>query len=64
MSVKIKVSYQHPEELNEIVKYLAPMGITCKVAKKQQGQYKNAYIERNPAIHRTSYPAILDARKG
>lgn len=45
MSVKIKVSYQRPEELEKIVKYLAPIGITYKISKRQQGSYKKAYIE-------------------
>lgn len=32
MSVKIRVSYQHPEELQKVIKALLPMGVTYKIA--------------------------------
>lgn len=44
MSVKIKVSYESPKELQDILKRLAPMVQSHKVSKKQEGQYKKAYI--------------------
>lgn len=55
MSVKIKISYQDPEELQQVIKALLPLGINYRVAKKQEGQFKNAYarIRRVP----------LDAKK-
>ena len=48
MSVKIKVSYQHDYELQKVLRYLLPLGITYKVAKRQDGQFKNAYVEVKP----------------
>lgn len=43
-SVKIKISYQDPEELQKVVNCLQPLGITLKIVKRQEGQFKNAYI--------------------
>ena len=43
MSVKIKVSYTTDQELQEIVKLLAPMLGNVKV-KPQKGKFKRAYI--------------------
>lgn len=47
MSVKIKISYQDTEELQKVVNCLQPLGITLKIAKRQEGQFKNAYINFN-----------------
>lgn len=44
MSVKIRVSYESPEELQDILKRLAPMVQKCKASKGQKGRYKKAYI--------------------
>lgn len=44
MTVKIKVSYQHDHELQKVIKHLLPIGITYKVAKRQDGRFKNAYV--------------------
>ena len=43
MSVKIKISYNKDEELAGVVRLLSPALKTYKVAKKQEGPYKNAY---------------------
>lgn len=45
MSAKIKISYEKPEELKQIVGMLSPVMRSCKVAKGQQGRYKKAYVE-------------------
>lgn len=42
--IKIKISYQTPQELQAVIKLLHPVIKTCKVAKEQQGKYKRAYI--------------------
>lgn len=44
MSVKIKVSYESPKELQEVLERLAPMVQKYKASKGQEGQYKKAYI--------------------
>lgn len=42
--VKIKVSYERPEELQRVVRLLGPAMETCKRAREQEGKYKRAYI--------------------
>lgn len=43
MSVKIKISYNTDEELAGVIQLLSPALKTYKIAKKQDGPYKNAY---------------------
>lgn len=45
MSVKIKVSYTEDEELCNVLKRLSPDVRACKIAKKQTGKYKRAYVD-------------------
>ena len=40
--VKIRISYETPEELAEILKRLQPIG---RVKQQDKGRYKRAYIE-------------------
>ncbi len=47
MSVKIKVSYTEDEELCNVLKRLSPDVRACKIAKKQTGKYKRAYVDLN-----------------
>lgn len=49
MSVKIRVSYERPEELQRILDKLAPDAKTVKVGSMQKGQFKRAYIEIDEA---------------
>lgn len=44
MSVKIKVSYERPDELQEVLKRLSPVIQSHKLPKEQTGRYKRAYI--------------------
>lgn len=44
MGVKIKVSYERPEELQGILEKLAPDVKTWKVSGKQTGRFKKAYV--------------------
>ncbi len=44
MSIKIKVSYESPQELQEVLERLKPILLSCKVQKTQNGRYKRAYI--------------------
>lgn len=48
MSVRIKVSYEHEEELAKVIRLLTPKVKSCKVAKRQTGQYRRAYINLKP----------------
>lgn len=45
MSVKIKVSYTEDEELCNVLKRLSPDVRACKIAKKQAGKYKRAFVD-------------------
>lgn len=45
MSVRIKVSYTEDEELCNVLKRLSPDVRACKIAKKQAGRYKRAYVD-------------------
>lgn len=44
MSVKIRVSYTDDEELVGVIRLLSPLVKSWKVAKRQEGAHKNAYI--------------------
>jgi hypothetical protein len=44
MSVKIKVSYQRPDELRRLLSRLGTDVESCKVAKNQEGRFLKAYI--------------------
>lgn len=44
MSVKIKVSYTTDEELHKVIRLLSPEISSYKMANRQDGQYKRAYI--------------------
>lgn len=44
MSMRIKISYESPQELQEVLERLGSMVQKCKASKGQKGQYKKAYI--------------------
>ena len=44
MSVRIKVAYECEEELAKVIQLLTPEIKSCKVAKRQEGKYRRAYI--------------------
>lgn len=43
MSVKIRVSYDTPQELQKVLSALRPLKITWKVMRRKDGAHKNAY---------------------
>ena len=45
MSVKIKISYTTPQELQEVLELLKPKIKSCKTGKGKDGEYKKAYVE-------------------
>ena len=45
MSVKIKISYERPDELHIVIKQLQPMIKTCKISGKQEGRFQRAYAD-------------------
>lgn len=45
MSVKIRISYQDPEELEQIMNLLRPVVRSCKAPERQQGAFRKAYVE-------------------
>ena len=44
MAVKIKVSYEHEQELKKIIAMLDPIIKDIKPSKNSEGRYKKAYI--------------------
>lgn len=42
--MKIAVSYEEPWELKEVLERLGPIAKSYKIAKRQQGRFKKAYI--------------------
>lgn len=45
MSVKVKISYEKPQELQVVLKLLRPMIKSYKADKGKNGPYKRAYAE-------------------
>lgn len=45
LGVKLKISYEHEEDLARILTVLRPMIIRCKRSGNTQGRYKKAYVE-------------------
>lgn len=44
MSMRIKISYESPQELQEVLKRLGSMVQSYRVPKRQKKTYKRAYI--------------------
>ena len=42
--VKVRVSYDQPEQLQKILKLLGDAVLKCTMAKEQKGRYNRAYI--------------------
>lgn len=47
MAVKVRISYEKPQELQEVLKHLKPIVKSYKSDKGKEGQYKKAYVELN-----------------
>lgn len=47
MAVKVRVSYEEPQELQRVTELLKPIIKSCKADKGENGQYKRAYLEVN-----------------
>ena len=45
MTVKIRISYEHPEELQRIIKKLGKDVGRIKAPRQQDGRFRKAYIE-------------------
>lgn len=45
MSMKLKISYEHEEELARVLTILNPLIIRCKRSGNQEGRYKKVYVE-------------------
>lgn len=45
MSVKIKISYQTDQELQQVIRLLSPALKDYKVSRNKEGRYKKAYAE-------------------
>ncbi len=47
MAVKVRISYEKPQELHIVLKLLNPVIKSCKTDKGVNGRYKRAYLEVN-----------------
>lgn len=47
MAVKVKISYEEPQELHTVLKLLKPITKSCKAEKGGNGRYRRAYLEVN-----------------
>lgn len=45
MSAKIRISYETPEELQEILQHLKPITGKLKMASEKKGGYDRVYID-------------------
>lgn len=45
MSVKIRISYEHPEELEQVRRRLGDLVQSCKESRNRDGKYRKAYLE-------------------
>lgn len=47
MAVKVRISYEKPQELHTVTEMLKPIIKSCKAEKGENGRYKRAYLEVN-----------------
>jgi len=47
MAVKVRISYEKPQELHTVTELLKPIIKSCKADKGENGRFKRAYLEVN-----------------
>ena len=47
MAVKVRISYEKPQELHIVTELLKPIIKSCKADKGENGRFKKAYLEVN-----------------
>lgn len=45
MAVKVRISYEKPQELHTVTELLKPIIKSCRADKGVNGRYKRAYLE-------------------
>lgn len=45
MAVKVRISYEEPQELHTVTEMLKPVIKSCKAEKGEKGRYKRAYLD-------------------
>ncbi len=45
MAVKVRISYEKPQELHTVTELLKPIIKSCKADKGENGRYKRAYMD-------------------
>ena len=45
MAVKVRISYEKPQELHTVTELLKPIIKSCKAEKGENGRYKKAYLD-------------------
>lgn len=47
MAVKVRISYEKPQELHTVTELLKPIIKSCKAERGINGRYRRAYLEVN-----------------
>ena len=47
MAVKVRISYEKPQEFHAVTELLKPIIKSCKAEKGGNGRYRRAYLEVN-----------------
>ena len=48
--IKLKISYEHEEDLARVLTVLQPMIVRCKRSGNREGRYKKMYVELKHVI--------------
>lgn len=59
MGVKVRVSYEEPQQLRVVTELLKPVMKSCKADKGENGRYKKAYL--NVEIPNKSMQKVVNA---
>lgn len=43
--IKLKISYEHEEDLSRVLTVLQPMIVRCRRSGNREGRYKKVYVE-------------------
>lgn len=59
MAVKVRVSYEKPQELHTVTELLKPILKSCKADKGENGRFKKAYLEVNISAEKSANSPLI-----
>ena len=59
MAVKVRVSYEKPQELHTVTELLKPILKSCKADKGENGRFKKAYLEVNKSEKKSANSPLI-----